>query len=207
MRMAIVALVTLLAAGMVAAIDTEFVPYEQIKGEHWDFQFQFRLPQRVVMTGPDGEEAAYWALLYTVTNPDKVAHEFVPQAVMFTDVGKVVPDGLYPAVLEKLRERYNLRELANSVAMMGELKAGEDEARDGVFIFPEADPGMDRFKIFVTGLSGEFVVRVIPATSEGEEPREIALRKTMQLVFDFPGDEVDLDADKVYLVEQKWIWR
>jgi len=207
MRIVTLGLLAVLAAGALAAIETEYVPLDQIKGEHWDFKFDIRLPQRIVLTGKDGNEHAYWYLLYTVTNPDKVAHDFVPQALMFTGAGKVAHDGLYPNVLAAVKKQYRLRDLKNSVAMMGPLKAGEDEAQDGIFIFREADPKMDRFKVFVTGLSGEFTVRMIPAAEEGKAPKEIVLRKTMQLCFDFPGDDIDLSADKVYLSSQKWIWR
>ena len=91
--------------------------------------------------------------------------------------------------------------------MMGQLKAGEDEAQDGVFVFPEKDPEMDHFKVFVTGLSGEFIVKTVPAAKEGDAPKEVVLRKTMQLEFKFPGDDVQLNIDKIYLKSQKWIWR
>ena len=207
MRVLTVALVAVMGAAALAAIETEYVPLDQIKGEAWDFQFEFRLPQRVTVVDKKGNEHAYWCLLYTVTNPDKVAHDFVPQAVLFTDSGKLAADGLYPAVVETVKRRYRLKELKNSVQMMGPLKAGQDEAQDGVFVFPEVDPRMDAFKVFVTGLSGQFTVRTIPAAKEGQEPKEIVLRKTMELDFSFPGDEIDLDEDKVYLAKQKWIWR
>jgi hypothetical protein len=65
---------------------------------------------------------------------------------------------------------------------------------------------MDRFTLFVTGLSGEFTIRAIPA-GEGEQPKQVVLRKTMELVFKFPGDDVELNRDKVHAVSQKWIWR
>lgn len=207
MRMLTVAMIAVLTAGTLAAIDTEYVPAEQIKGEHWDFEFDFRLPQRIVMTGKDGSTTAYWFVLYTVTNPDKVAHDFAPEAVMYTDVGKVAYDGIYPDVVAEVKKRYKLKELKNSVQIMGPLKAGEDEAQDAIFVFPEVDPKMDNFRIFVTGLSGEFIVRLIPSTEEGKEPKEAVLRKTIQLELDFPGDDIDLNADKVYLVSQQWIWR
>lgn len=207
MRTLFVALLVVFAAGTVVAIDTEFVPFEQIKGEHWDFQFKFRLPKRVATTDAKGVEHAHWAILYTVTNPNKVAHDFLPDAVMFTDAGKTASDGLYLTVVEKLRKQFRLDVLKNSVQMMGQLKAGEDEAQDGVFVFPEIDPEMDHFKVFVTGLSGEFIVKTVPAAKEGDAPKEVVLRKTMQLEFKFPGDDVQLNVDKIYLKSQKWIWR
>ena len=59
----------------------------------------------------------------------------------------------------------------------------------------------------MTGLSGKFVIREIPAAKEGEKPKEVVLRKTMRLDFSFPGDDVKISDDKVYLLKQKWIWR
>ncbi|MBN2583088.1 MAG: hypothetical protein JXL80_08470, partial [Planctomycetes bacterium] len=71
----------------------------------------------------------------------------------------------------------------------------------------EVDPQMDGFKVFVTGLSGRFVVRTVPAAAEGGEAQEVVLRKTMELEFSVPGDDVKISEDKVYLLKQKWIWR
>ena len=207
MRILMAGVLALVAAGTVVAIDTEFVPYDSIQGEHWTFDVRARLPQRVTTVDAEGQEQAYWAIIYTVTNPDKVAHDFLPDAVMFTDAGRVAHDSLYPVVVADLKARYRLNELNNTVEMMGPLKAGEDEAKDAVFVFPEVDPQMDHFKVFITGLSGEFIVKTIPAASQDEEPKNIVLRKTLELVYKFPGDDINLNADKVYLVSQKWIWR
>jgi hypothetical protein len=207
MRIVVAGIFALLVAGTVVAIDTDFVPFSQIKGEHWDFQFDFKTPRRVVTVDKEGVEHAQWALVYTVTNPDKVAHDFQPSATMFTDTGRIAHDSLFPSVVEKLKADFRLDALADATQMMGALKAGQDEARDAVFVFPEVDPRMDGFTIFVTGLSGEFIIKTIPAAKEGDAPKSVVLRKTMQLDFKFPGDEVDLNADKVHLVGQKWIWR
>jgi hypothetical protein len=122
-----------------------------------------------------------------------------------------------------VKQQYRLAELKNTVEMMGKedgeagegqelkirpsLKAGAEEAQDGILIFREVDVQMDAFKVFVTGLSGRFVVRTLPALVEGEEPEEVVLRKTMELNFSVPGDDVRISEDKVYLLKQKWIWR
>lgn len=217
------AAVLLATALAVAAIETEEVPLDSIKGGQWDLGFTFRMPQRIVLRGNSGEAEAYWHLLYTVTNKTEKARNFVPQAIKFTNNGKVARDMLHPQVQKLVKAQYRLGELKNSVEMMGpsdtknaegkptaikpSLKAGEEEARDGIFIFREVDPKMDKFSVFVTGLSGKFIVREIPAAKEGEKPREVVLRKTMRLDFSIPGDDVKISEDKVYLLEQKWIWR
>ena len=209
MRIASLAILAILAAGAVAmaAIQTEDVPYAEIKGEHWDLDFQARLPQRIVVADKDGTEKAYWYVLYVVTNKSGEVRDFVPQAVMLTNTGKIARDGLYPAVLAKVKEAYRVPQIKTSVEMMGPLKAGEDEAREGIFIFPEADVKTDSFTIFVTGLSGEFVIREVPAAGGNGATEQQVFRKTMQMEYDFPGDTVNLAEDKVYLVGQNWIWR
>jgi hypothetical protein len=203
--LAVIAAVAAVAAG--ARIETDFVPADQIQGEPWTFEFDFRLPQRIIVPDETGVDKAYWAIVYTVTNTGRTGREFVPQAIMFTDSGKAAYDGVYPDVVEQVRKKYRLSELKNSIQMMGELRAGEDEAQIGVFVFPEQDLKMDRFKVFVTGLSGEFIVRQMPPAAQGGEPRDIVLRKTLQLEFAFPGDEFEVQRDKVYLAGQKFIWR
>lgn len=208
MRTTSLALTTLLivAAVAVGAIPTVQVPGEKILGESWMFKIDFRTPQRVVMDNGDGRQA-YWVMLYTVTNTDNVAHQFIPSAIMFTDSGKVVNDVVVPEVVAKIKAQYGLAELSNSIEMIGPLKAGADEATDGIFIWPEVNKEMDRFKLFISGLSGEFIVREIPSAEEDGDPMAVVLRKTLQLDFIFPGDTVDLERDEVYLTGRKYIWR
>ncbi|NIA21197.1 MAG: hypothetical protein GWP05_04320 [Anaerolineaceae bacterium] len=225
MRSVSVALAVILLAGAlaVAAIETEEVSLDSIKGQMWDLDFTFRTPRRIVLTDKDGQAQAYWYLLYTVTNKTKKARNFVPQAIIFTNNGKVARDILQSEVQKLVKAQYRLGELKNSVEMMGpsdtkdasgkptavkpSLKAGQEEAQDGIFIFREVDPEMDKFTVFVAGLSGKFVVREIPAAKEGGKPHEVVLRKTLRLDFSIPGDDVKISEDKVYLLKQKWIWR
>ncbi len=207
MRIVLAGILALIVAGSVVAIDTEYVPYDQIQGEHWDLKFEFKTPRRIVMAQPDGTQKAFWVLVYTVTNTDQEAHDYQPVALMLSDSGRVGKDGLYPDVVEKVKSEYRLRELADTSKIRGQLKAGEDEARDGVFVFPEVDLKMDQFTIFISGLSGEHILKTLRPAKEGEEAKIVALYKTMQLVFKFPGDEENRSADKVYFESQKWIWR
>ncbi|MBN2584568.1 MAG: hypothetical protein JXL80_16010, partial [Planctomycetes bacterium] len=153
MRSLTVALAAVLAVAAlaVAAIETEEVSLDSIKGEPWDLDFTFRMPQRIVLKGENGESEAYWYILYTVTNNTGQARDFVPQAMLFTNNGKVARDMLQPEVQEVVKQQYRLAELKNSVEMMGpengkagegqeikvkpSLKAGAEEAQDGILIF------------------------------------------------------------------------
>ena len=208
-RTVVASLAALLVLGVavLAATETENVPADSIKGGRWTLDFTFRTPQRIELTRPDGAKEAYWYLLYVVTNKTGEARDFAPEAALLTDHGKVAHDGLYLDVQAAVQKQYRLDHLKNSVALLGSLKAGDDEAQQGIFIFPEVDPNMRKFQIFVTGLSGEFVTRDIPAPKPDDKPITVILRKTMDLDFACPGLDPSRDLDKCYLSGQKWIWR
>jgi hypothetical protein len=93
--------------------------------------------------------------------------------------------------------------------MTGKVLPGEDNARTGVAIFAPLDRGTDYFRIFVEGLSGEYVERPNPAaTAETpEDEKVIRLRKTLVLEYKFPGDEWWLNADQPIFVSKTWTWR
>jgi hypothetical protein len=198
-----------LSAAVFAAIEIESVPADSIKGDpdHWTLDFAPRTPQRIELTKPDGTKEAYWYFLYVVTNNTGEARNFAPAAVCLTEHGKVAHDGIYLDVLAAVQKQYHLDNLKNSIGLLGSLKAGTDEAQQGIFIFPEVDPTMKKFQIFVVGLSSEFVLRDVPGPKPEDKPTVAVLRKTMELDLACPGLDPSRGLDKCYLSGQKWIWR
>ena len=71
------------------------------------------------------------------------------------------------------------------------------------------DRETDHFRIFVEGLSGEFIERPNPAaTAETpEDEKVIRLRKTLVLEYKFPGDIWWLNVDQPVFVSKTWTWR
>ncbi len=199
-------------------IETERVPVEAKMGEEWTLDFQARTPQRIVMVDREGNRQAYWYMVYVVTNETGEARDFIPNAVMFTDTGKFIRDGIYPSVVEAVKRQYRLNELKSSVEMLGRpaeegqerlpnLKEGLEQAQQGIFVFPAVDERINSFKIFVTGLSGEFIVQEVPSVKEGEDPQMVVLRKTMELRYAVPGDETRNDTVTVQPQGKRWMWR
>ncbi len=211
-RIVVVSLAALLVLGVavLATVETESVPADTIKSGpdgHWTLDFAPRTPQRLELTRADGTKEAYWYILYVVTNNTGQARDFAPAAAMFSEHGKVAHDGLYLDAQAAVQKLYHLDNLKNSVGLLGSLKAGIDEAQQGIFIFPEVDPDMKKFQVFVTGLSGDFVLRDIPGPKPEDKPITAVLRKTMELDFACPALDPSRGLDKCYLSGQKWIWR
>lgn len=221
MKKILLAVIGIMALGLAVqateVLDTEEVIQGEKCGEEWTLDISFRTPQRIVMAREDGTKEAYWYVVYVVTNRTGQARDFMPVATLFTDGGKLSRDGMYPAVVAEVKRQYRLNELKSSVEMMGpppeegqdrqpNLKDGPEEAQQGIFVFRAGDERVNNFRIFVAGLSGEYVIRELPPVKEGESPKSIILRKTLALEYAVPGDETAGQAS-VNLLNKSWIWR
>jgi hypothetical protein len=157
-----------------------------------------------VVEVPGRGPQAYWYLTYTVTNRTDREQLFMPVFELLTHDGNVYrSDRGVPAVVFdriKQREKKPLLEPFHQIA--GTLLVGEDQARDGVAIWPEPAGKMGRFSIFVEGLSGETATVKL-----GDQ--DVILRKQLQLNYHIRGDEVYRGEDPVAAAEtaQTWVMR
>lgn len=170
----------------------------------WELDFQHQTPQRIVVTPPGSEvPVAYWYMTYTITNNTDSEQVFLPIFEMLTNDGQVIrSDNNIPApVFDAIRERERNEFLEPFVKIGGDLRIGEDEAREGVAIWREPMPEMGRFSIFVGGLNGE------AATVAGPDGKDVILRKTLQLNYFIRGDEIYPGEDEINDEPQKWVMR
>ncbi len=191
------------------AADPDQVNPIDIKGEKYTFDFRFDSLEPLVVTNPEGEKEVYWYLVYTITNTSDEEHNFVPAFTLYSDTASTRRAGLHPDVFDAVQKRRQIRFLENAVKMTGKVFPGEDNARTGVAIFAPLDRETDHFRIFVEGLSGEFIERPNPAaTAETpEDEKVIRLRKTLVLEYKFPGDIWWLNVDQPVFVSKTWTWR
>lgn len=168
----------------------------------WELKFQHGLPKRVVVGVPGkGEPKAYWYIAYRVTNESKKEQTFLPEFDLVTRDGKIyrsdrnIPNEVYKAIQSRERNKY----LEPAVRVSGELRIGEDEARDSVAVWEEPLKRMGEFTFFVAGLSGEFanVTNAQGVVEKDENGRPVVLRKTLQLTYHINGDEVSPGEDVV----------
>lgn len=170
----------------------------------WELDFVHQTPQRIVVTPPGSEVGvAYWYMTYTITNNTDSEQVFLPIFELLTSDGQIIrSDKSIPAkVFQTIKERERNEFLEPFVQIGGELRLGEDEAREGVAIWREPMPEMGRFSIFVGGLNGEAVS--IP----GPDGSPVILRKTLQLNYFIRGDEIYPGEDEINDEPQKWVMR
>jgi hypothetical protein len=170
----------------------------------WELSFDHQLIKRIVVK-PDGSNVpkAYWYLKYTVTNKSDKEQTFLPAFEMLTDDGRVIrSDKSIPVkVFNEIKKTEGNKYLIPALKVGGELRLGEDEAKESVAIWEEPTPEMGRFSVFVTGLSGE--------TAEVKMPtgKKAILRKTLQLNYLIRGDEFYPGEDEVNENPETWVMR
>jgi hypothetical protein len=178
----------------------------------WELKFEHSIPRRVVVEIPGTSvPQAYWYMTYIVTNNTNQEQMFLPSFEMLTNDGKVLRSDLsIPArVFDAIKAREKRQFLEPYPVIHGEIRIGEDQAKDGVAIWPEPTSRMGSFGIFISGLSGE---AVIVKDAKGEpmknaEGKPIIVRKTLKLNYHIRGDEIYPGEDEVNEKEQEWVMR
>lgn len=181
----------------------EAFPKPSVYPISWELKFEHGQPKRLVMPAePGGVPQAYWYIAYNVTNNTDKEQLFLPLFELVTKDGRVIrSDRNVPVtVFERIKELEGNRFLTYAPLVGGELRLGQDEARDGVAIWPEPDSEMGNFQIYVSGLSGETA-----KVKAGD--KEIIVRKTLELNFLVPGDTQTTGQAAVTEQSQKWVMR
>lgn len=195
----------------------------------WEFELRFEDPRRIEVSVPGrGQPEVYWYLLYTVVNRSDTTQYFFPTfQIVLEDLQVVDTDmGIHASVFEAIRQRHRLthKYLTHPTAAIGDLKSGEDNARESVAIWRDVELGGNRFSIFAAGLSGE--TRVLknpshdPAKPETMEmdaggrqktvsinPRYFTLRKTLEIRYDLPGSEAGRRMTNPTRSLTRWVMR
>ncbi|CAN5506676.1 hypothetical protein BH09PLA1_BH09PLA1_20000 [soil metagenome] len=187
-------------------------PVPSVYPVSWELKFEHSKAKRIVVEVPGSSTPqAFWYMTYTVSNPTDQEQSFLPQFEMLGRDGKVTrsDNNISPKVFEsiKLRERNNA--LQNALQIAGPLRAGEDQAKEGIAIWPEPDTRMGTFTIFVSGLSGEIAElkddNGQPIKDKNDQP--IILRKTLEATYQVPGDEMYPGEDAVNEKSESWVMR
>jgi hypothetical protein len=178
----------------------------------WELKLEYDQPRRVVVDVPGSSlPKAYWYVTYTVTNETDQEQLFLPVFEMLTREGRVIrsDQNIPKVVFDRIKRREGKQFLEPWTTIGGEIRIGEDEARDGVAIWEEPDPRMGSFSIFASGFSGEIAT---PKDATGQalkdsDGKPILLRKTLQLDFEIPGDGVFAGDDVINQTAELWIMR
>ncbi|HYO09471.1 MAG TPA: hypothetical protein VER17_10910 [Tepidisphaeraceae bacterium] len=170
----------------------------------WELKFSYGKPKRVVVQVPGKSvPQAFWYLTYNVTNDTDREQLFLPMLELATEDGKLTRSdvNIPRVVFDTIKRQEGNRFLEPAQLIGGELRIGEDQAKDGVAIWPEVTTEMGNFSIFVQGLSGE------TATVPGPNNKPTILRKTLQLNYLIRGDAVYPGEDEVNENPKEWVMR
>lgn len=213
-RSIVVVLICALIGGAVLCLAA---PEPSLAPKSWELDFEFLDLQRISVVLPGDEKpTTCWYMLYTVTNNTSQDVAFYPSFVLVTDSYDTIEggDGISPTVYDAVRKRYAKLYpfFVTPIKVVGKLLQGEDNAKTSAVVFRQFDASVDRFWIYVGGLSGEVVRVKNPAYSpdKGESSsnqRSYTLRKTLQIEYAMPGDEVTHETVKPARVGYNWVMR
>jgi hypothetical protein len=203
----------------------------------WHLEFQFKPLRRILVDVPQDtgkmQRKPVWYLVYQVTNTGKVMHpvaeqdgtykveqidqpiRFVPEFLLYSpEFNKTYPDRVIPTALGPIRMREDRnREFLTTVDAVREIAPGQ--TLWGVAMWEDLDPRIDRFSIFVHGLTNAYEWQDQPGVFKPGSPlgtgRRLA-RKTLQLNFWWPGDDIDRGEDEIRFgipgeVDYQWVYR
>lgn len=178
----------------------------------WEFEFRYLHPRRIeIQLAGTEKPQLYWYMVYTVVNTSSTTQRFYPTFELVTGDLRVVETdmGISPLVFEAINERHKLTHpyLVHPTKAIGDLRVGEDYARESVAIWRASDLNVARFTIYIAGLSGEARILPNPAYDpdkpeirrvvgkDGRErevtvnPKHFTIRKTLQLRYTLPASE------------------
>ena len=144
---------------------------------------------RMMQVEHEGDALPYFYLTYTVTNNSGEDVLFAPLWEMATDNGDLIRSGrevplpVVRHIIEQLENPF----LESQVQISGPLLQGEENAKDGIIVWPMRDFDVDEIKVYAAGFSGETATIEVPDPAT-KQIKKIVLRKTLELTYDTPGD-------------------
>lgn len=218
----LVAVIAVAALGAAVGLQAETAPKPSDVPLSWNLQINLPGPLQAMQIKLPGSDVPqrFWYLRYTVTNRTGEDQVFVPDFVLYTDSGDILRagKGVPTAVFEAIRKRYNNPLMLDMSAMSGPLRQGEDNAKDGVAIWPDFDPQAGAADVFIGGLSGETAEIKLPTPIEVTKTDlkgktvtiktdTVILSRTLQVHYEVSGEPSARVSQPARLVSKTWVMR
>jgi hypothetical protein len=166
-------------------------------------------PLRVVSIDlPSTGPRSYYFFTYKVTNSSGNDLLFAPSFDLATDHGQVQRSGReVPAeVTRRIVADLENKEIQDQISIVGMLAQGEENAKEGVVIWPANSMHVSELMIYAAGFSGE--MRSVSTTDpKTGKTTTSTVRKALMLRFQAPGELRDMASKPIPMVEQRWIMR
>ncbi len=182
----------------------EGFPTPAIVSKSWDLEFSYDKPRPIAVKGLDGRMHWFWYLPYKVVNRTGQDRMFVPEFTIATDEGDIIAAGrgVPSAVYDAIAQRMNNPLLESPARIVGKIRQGNDNAKEGVAIWPAFEADITRLTVFVGGLSGETQLVDVPG-----QDQPTLTSKTLMIDYDLPGRPADPQDQPVTAAGKRWIMR
>lgn len=184
------------------------IPEPEAIPTRWQLDVEMAPLRLTSATDREGQIRAYFYVTYKVTNNTGSDLVFAPTFDLATDEGPSIRSGrdVPPEVTKQLVARLENPLLLDQIQILGLLLQGEENAKEGIAIWPADDLKVDEVRVFASGFSGENRTLEYP-NPNGGQPIRIVLRKTLMQVYHTPGVLYPDDSRPFVPGESRWIMR
>lgn len=140
-------------------------------------------PLRITSVADDtGRPSLYYYMTYQVTNDTGQDVFFAPLFELGTDKGELIVSGqnVPREVTAEILRRLDNIFIEDQISIIGQLRQGQENAKDGVVIWRVGRSDVDEVSIYAVGMSGENRTLRVRDPETGEL-KNVVLRKTMWL--------------------------
>ncbi|HYD02267.1 MAG TPA: hypothetical protein VEB22_13650 [Phycisphaerales bacterium] len=177
--------------------------------KRWQLQVEFG-PLRVYSTTTDGGPRTFFYQTYKAVNRSGQDVIFAPSFDLVdgdgvvTRSGRSVPDSVTKALMSRLGNTL----MQDQISIMGTILQGEENAKEGLVVWPCENFRPGEINVYAAGFSGETALVKAPGLKD-EKGKDvyITLRKTRQITFANPGDLVNRGDTPIESTGAKWIMR
>jgi hypothetical protein len=149
----------------------------------------------------------YYYLTYKVVNSTGQDLLFTPSFELTTDEGELVrsgrgvPAAATKAVLDRLENPF----LQDQISIVGMLLQGEENAKEGLVMWPVGVGHVRALDVFASGFSGE--TRAVDAFDrETGGTKRVSVRKALMIRYQ-PKGETRPENEGYPVIEQRWVMR
>ncbi len=156
----------------------------------------------------DGSVKSYFYLTYRVTNHTGEDILFAPGFELANGEGEVIRSGRGVSIEAANTIQKNLQNtyLEDQISVLGMLLQGDENAKDGIVIWPANQMHLSEVTVYAAGFSGEVKVQPAKDPKTGETVA-YPLYKTMMVRYKLPGDLGPHGSEPFGPDETKWIMR
>lgn len=143
-------------------------------------------------------------MTYKVVNSSGEDRDFSPWFELATDTGQIIRAGrdVPHAVVQELLRKIDNPFLQDDLSVQGRLLQGEENAREGLVVWPAVDMSASEYTVFAMGFSGE-----TKTVTKPDSGGDVVLRKSLMLVHEGTGRLDPTTGRPLNRTAERWILR